>query len=221
MTLNYEYRGERKYIFLQGTGPVYPNKSITMKFNVPVRANTKSNVSLDATGLYMNTPDACYVQKHFYIHGTDEIPMENTTAKPIKTASRPEKITRRGPEICSDGIDNDGNKKVDEGCNYRKEIVLYDHDCDDNTIEIFIDGRSKGVTGGNKRHIDVSDLQQGKHKITIYAHRVDGSKQYCMDKNSVSYEIRTGSGLLFLRGSDRKYGHLPIGTSKHFTINIW
>lgn len=98
MTLNYGPHEYTRKIFLQSKGAVTPNQSVTMTFRVPVPINRMVKVSLDATGLYHKTPDACYQFTTFELANTNRNDQETH-----------DDSNRNDQEIHDDSTDNNKN----------------------------------------------------------------------------------------------------------------
>lgn len=197
-TLNYQDRGQWRKLFLTTNGAVYPGQSVTRKFKVPVRPDSRVQCTLDATGLYRKTPDACYVYRVF-------------------------QLARKGSdkEICGDGIDNNGNKLIDEGCNFRREIIIDDNQCKDDTIGLMVDGRNYGTNpAGHKRHFNISNLSPGRHEVTVVAVNSGGKAYGCNDSQEVTYSIKLGQGIKFVSGGTYKSGSINAGKAKRYQVIV-
>ncbi|BEQ13907.1 hypothetical protein FAK_09730 [Desulfoferula mesophila] len=126
-----------------------------------------------------------------------------------------------GREICGDGIDNNGNNLIDEGCNYKREIILDDDECPDDTVGLVVDGRKLGNTPpGNKRHFDVSYLRPGRHTIIVLAVRSGGQQYRCSNNKQVTYSVKLGKGIKFTNGRNYATGNIKEGSNRKYTIVV-
>lgn len=124
-------------------------------------------------------------------------------------------------EICGDGIDNNGNNQIDEGCNFEREIILDDNQCRDDTIGLIVDDRRFGVTPpGHKRHFNLSGLTFGEHRVTVVAVKSGGKPYKCADNRIVSYSIKLGKGIYFSDGSSYKSAEIQEGTNKVYGVIV-
>jgi hypothetical protein len=111
-------------------------------------------------------------------------------------------------EKCGDGIDNNNNNQIDEGC-YKKVLLVDDSQCRDDTIGVYIDGRNMGNTpAGHKRSYDLSRFKRGYHYLEIVAVRSDGKAKGCEDSDAVSWKATLGKGMKFYSGGRQKSGIL-------------
>ena len=117
-----------------------------------------------------------------------------------------------GKEICGDGIDNNNNNQIDEGCRFTREIILDDNKCDDDTMRLFVDEQSYGDTPpGHKRHYNVSKLAWGKHIVHVVGINSAGKSRGCSNNNIVTFEIRLGEGITFMGGGNRDSAEVEAG----------
>ncbi|MBM9518947.1 hypothetical protein JWG39_03850 [Desulforhopalus vacuolatus] len=122
-------------------------------------------------------------------------------------------------EICGDGIDNNGNNQIDEGC-YKREIVLDDNQCDDDTIGLIIDGKYKGNTpAGNKRSFNIEGISRGKHKLEIVGVHSAGSAKGCNNKDAITYKVSVAKGMT-IDGSQYKSGTIKTKQHKVYLLFI-
>ncbi len=111
-------------------------------------------------------------------------------------------------EKCGDGIDNNGNHQIDEGC-YDKEILVDDNKCRDDTIGVYIDGKNFGNTpAGHKREYDMSRVKRGWHYLEIVALNSAGKSMKCDDNDVVTWGVTLGKGMKFYSGGRQKSGEL-------------
>lgn len=134
---------------------------------------------------------------------------------------------RTGKEICGDGIDNNGNNEIDEGCKFSREIVIDDNECPDDTIRLYVDGRNYGNNpAGHKRHYNVSGLSWGEHEIEIYGVESGGDKykdedgKPCNNSNTITISIELGEGINFAGGGKSRSKDIKEGKSKKFTVVV-
>ena len=128
---------------------------------------------------------------------------------------------RLGKEICGDGIDNNGNNQIDEGCHFKREIIIDDNECDDDTIKLFVDGKNWGMNpAGHIRHYNVSGLTRGQHKVTVLAVKSGGKAFGCQDNKIVTYSIKLGKGITFSGGGQYHSGRLNEGSKKHYNVIV-
>ncbi len=122
-------------------------------------------------------------------------------------------------EICGDGIDNNGNNQIDEGC-YRREIILDDNQCRDDTIGLIIDGKYRGNTpAGNKRSFNIERLSRGKHKLEIVGVHSAGKAKGCGNADAITYKVSVAKGMT-IDGSQYKSGTLKTRQHKIYLLRI-
>ena len=117
---------------------------------------------------------------------------------------------RNQKEICGDGIDNNGNNQIDEGC-YDKEMLVDDNQCRDDTIGIRIDGRNFGNTpAGHKREYNLASLRpRSWHTLEVIGLHSAGKRMNgCSDDGIVTWGITLGKGMKFKSGGRQKSGKL-------------
>ncbi len=128
--------------------------------------------------------------------------------------------THGNREICGDGIDNNGNNQIDEGC-YEWEVIVDDNECRDDTIGLAIDGTGYGSTpAGNKRHFNINQLSRGKHTLEIIGLHSGGKAYRCNDDDVISYSVKMGRGMHFSDGKTYVTGKIKAGERKRYTISI-
>jgi hypothetical protein len=136
------------------------------------------------------------------------------------SSSPPDVKTQGRREICGDGIDNNGNNQIDEGC-YEWEIIIDDNECRDDTIGLAIDGTGYGSTpAGNKRHFNINQLSRGKHTLEIIGLHSGGKAYKCNDDDVISYSVKMGRGMQFSDGKTYVTGKIKAGERKQYTISI-
>jgi hypothetical protein len=111
-----------------------------------------------------------------------------------------------GQEICGDGMDNDGDQEIDEGCYAENKIILDDSKCPDDTMALVIDGVDYGTNPpGHKRHYNIGYIDPNrKHKLEIIGIKSGGS-QYrkrggsgrCADTKEITYKVNIDKKLRF------------------------
>ncbi len=103
-------------------------------------------------------------------------------------------------EICGDGVDNDGDGLIDEGC-YKKYIIIKDSKCKDDVTGLIIDGRKIGASPpGRQKYFDMKWLSKGIHTMTIEAVKSFGKRMGCADTDEVTYSVELSKGIKFLNG---------------------
>ncbi len=130
--------------------------------------------------------------------------------------------SRSGNEICGDGIDNNGNNEIDEGCQFNLEIILDDNECPDDTMGLTVDGQYDlgSNPAGHKRHFNLSGLSRGQHTVQVYGVKSGGKTFGCADNKVITYSIEFGSGIKSIKGYKKKSGKIKEGESKTYTIMV-
>lgn len=137
-------------------------------------------------------------------------------------------VKQNTQEICGDGIDNNGNNQIDEGCNFNLEVILDDDECPDDTMALIIDGYNYGNNpAGHKRHYNVTGLLRGKHTIEVYGVK-SGGKAYkdkrtgrsCANNDIITYSIEFGYGIKAKNGRKKSSSNIREGKSKSYTITV-
>ena len=127
-----------------------------------------------------------------------------------------------GREICGDGIDNNGNNEIDEGCQFRLEIILDDNECEDDTMGLVVDGRHNlgNNPAGNKRHFNLTGLPRGRHSVQVIGVKSGGKAYGCRDTDVITYSIEFGSGVQSIKGYKKISGKVREGQSKTYHIMV-
>ncbi|MCX6678621.1 MAG: lamin tail domain-containing protein [Methanothrix sp.] len=108
-----------------------------------------------------------------------------------------EKEWCKAKEICGDGIDNNGDLMVDEGCNFG--LYVEDNSCKDDIVGVEVDGKKLGETPiGGGQYFDISDLKSGDHTLSIIGYYSGDEDYYCGENNIVTYGVELTGGLKFL-----------------------
>jgi len=121
-------------------------------------------------------------------------------------------ISDNGTEICGDGIDNDNNDQIDEGCRYDLEIYIEDNQCEDDIIGLILDGKNLGNTPmGKGRHYNISDISAGQHKVELVGVESGGSPYGCNSSGGISY-------LIEIEGYLSESGVFQVGTTLEYSF---
>ena len=92
-------------------------------------------------------------------------------------------------EVCGDGLDNDLDGTIDEGCGFR--LYATDSQCKDGILGVKFDGKYLGyVPAGHDRYFDISGFTRGKHTVRVRAYSSGSTAYGCSSKNRVSYELK-------------------------------
>jgi len=145
----------------------------------------------------------------------------------------PYKIFRYGrkqqftQEICGNGIDDNGNNEIDEGCRFNREIIVDDNKCPDDTIALIIDGQNYGVNpAGHKRHYNISGLGWGEHLLEIYGVKSGGSAyqdkngRKCSNSKIITYSIKFGKGVSLRDGGKSTSNEINEGKKQRYSIKV-
>lgn len=137
------------------------------------------------------------------------------------------KAVQNTQEICGDGIDNNGNNQIDEGCNYNLQVILDDDECPDDTMALIVDGHNLGNNpAGHKRHYNVTGLSKGQHKIEVYGVKSGGDAykdkkgKACGNQNIITYSIEFGHGIKAKNGRKKSSSRLKENQSKSYSITV-
>jgi hypothetical protein len=127
-------------------------------------------------------------------------------------------------ERCGDGIDNDGDDDIDEGCDYA--LYVEDNQCKDDIIGIEIDGIYLGETpAGMGRYFDISYLDSGYHELVIIPVDSGGEAYGCDPTSIITYGI-TLTNVEFLSKDGSEFdgttdsGKISVGDSISYEIYI-
>lgn len=74
-------------------------------------------------------------------------------------------------EICGNGIDDDGDGYIDEGCPFKISMLLQDSgDSDDDIFRLYVDGEAilPETPRGKHRYYDLGMLSSGYHTVEVY-----------------------------------------------------
>ncbi|MBI4469049.1 MAG: choice-of-anchor D domain-containing protein [Acidobacteria bacterium] len=114
-----------------------------------------------------------------------------------------------GPEICGDGVDNDGDNLIDEDCGTVRIYLEDSGSARDDVFRLFVDGADTGLTPeGKGREYALDSLTPGDHTVVVevvkapdavgtYTMRLLGGLSF-VSRDAIPFLGRVGCDILFL-----------------------